>query len=192
MGILIIGLVIFLGAHSIRIFADPWRSAQIARIGADRWKGLYSSVSALGLVLFIWGFGIARHHPILLWTPPAGMRHLTFLLVAIAFVLITAAYVPGNRIKQSLGHPMAAGVAFWALGHLLVSSTANGVLLFAAFLVWSIASFLSSRRRDRIAGTVYPAGTLVRDALTVVIGLIAWAVFGMLLHGWLIGVPPMG
>jgi uncharacterized membrane protein len=191
MGILLLGLVLFLGAHSIRIFADGWRSAQIARLGEKPWKGLYALTSAIGFVLIIWGFGFARRAPVLLWAPPVGLRHLTFALVALAFVLIAAAYVPGNRIKSVLGHPMAAGTALWALGHLLVNGTANAVLLFAAFLVWAVASFVAGRRRDRAAGTTYPAGTVSRDAVTIVVGLVAWAVFGGFLHGWLIGVNPM-
>ncbi|TKC92475.1 NnrU family protein [Trinickia terrae] len=192
MGILVIGLLIFLGVHSIRIFADPWRSALIARLGERPWKGLYSIASIVGFVLIVWGYGIARREPVVVWAPPAGIQHLTILLVAIAFVLITAAYVPGNRIKRALGHPMAAGVALWAFGHLIANGTANAELLFAAFLVWSVASFLAGRRRDAVAGTTYPAGTVGRDVRVVVGGLVVWAVFGLFLHGWLIGVRPMG
>lgn len=192
MGILVIGLLLFLGVHSIRIVADPWRTAMRARIGEGPWKGLYSLTSIVGFALIIWGYGLARREPTLIWTPPVGIRHLTILLVAIAFILIAAAYVPGNRIKRVVGHPMAAGTAIWAFGHLLANGTANAVLLFAAFLVWAVASFLSGRHRDQAAGTAYPAGTLGRDVVTIVGGLVVWAVFGFLLHGALIGVSPMG
>jgi uncharacterized membrane protein len=192
MGILVIGLLLFLGVHSIRIVAEPWRTAMRARIGEGPWKGLYALISAVGFVLIIWGYGIARREPTVIWTPPMGIRHLTILLVAIAFILIAAAYVPGNRIKRWIGHPMAAGTAFWAFGHLIANGTASAVLLFAAFLVWAIASFLSARHRDQVAGTTYPAGTIGRDVVTVVGGLVVWAVFGFLLHGPLIGVSPMG
>jgi uncharacterized membrane protein len=192
MGILVIGLLIFLGVHSIRIFADSWRTAQRARLGEQAWKGLYALASIVGFVLIVWGYGIARREPAVVWTPPVGIRHLTILLVAIAFVLITAAYVPGNRIKRVIGHPMAAGTALWAFGHLIANGTANAIVLFAAFLVWAVASFLAARHRDQVAGTTYPAGPIGRDVVTVVGGLVVWAVFGWFLHGWLIGVSPMG
>ena len=192
MTILILGLLIFLGAHSVRIFADGWRTRQLARLGEGKWKGLYSVVSAVGLVLIVWGYGLARAEPTVLWMPPLWTRHVAALLTVPAFILIVAAYVPGNRIKAGLGHPMVAGVKVWAFAHLLANGTLAGVILFGAFLAWAMADFASARRRDRRAGTVYPAGTIVRDAVAVIVGLIAWAAFAFYLHGWLIGVRPFG
>src|SRR5262245_54032384 len=116
---LIVGLVIFLGAHSVRIFAEEWRARQIERLGHQPWKGLYSLVSVAGFALIVWGYGLAREHPVSLWNPPAWTRHVAALLTIITFVLWTAAYVPGNRIKAALGHPMILGVKVWALAHLI-------------------------------------------------------------------------
>jgi uncharacterized membrane protein len=192
MAILILGLLIFLGTHSVRIFADGWRTRQLARLGEGRWKGLYSVASTVGLVLIVWGFGLARSDPTFLWTPPLWMRHVAALLTLPAFILIVAAYVPGNRIKARLGHPMVVGVKVWAFAHLLAASTLAGAILFGAFLAWAVADFASARRRDRRAGTVYPAGTIARDALALIVGLLAWAAFAFYLHGWLIGVRPLG
>jgi uncharacterized membrane protein len=117
---------------------------------------------------------------------------LTALLVAVAFILTAAAYVPVNRIKRAIGHPMYAGVAVWAIGHLFVNGTLDAVILFGAFFVWATAGFLVWRQRDRVAGVQYPAGTAAGDVRAVVGGLVAWAVFAFLLHGWLIGVRPFG
>jgi uncharacterized membrane protein len=192
MTMLILGLLIFLGAHSVRIFADGWRTRQLARLGEGKWKGLYSVVSAVGLVLIVWGYGLARAEPTVLWMPPLWTRHVAALLTVPAFILIVAAYVPGNRIKAGLGHPMVAGVKVWAFAHLLANGTLAGVILFGAFLAWAVADFASARRRDRRAGTVYPAGTIARDAVAVIVGLVAWAAFAFYLHGWLFGVRPFG
>jgi uncharacterized membrane protein len=193
MGMLILGLIIFLGGHSVRLVAGPWRTAQIARLGERRWKGIYSIISVIGFVLIVWGYGIARRSATpLLMTPHFGTRHLTALLVAIAFVLIAAAYVPANRIKRVVGHPMYAGIAVWAIGHLLSSGTLNAVILFGAFFVWATAGFLAWRHRDRVAGVQYPAGTAAGDVGVIVGGLVAWAVFVFFLHDWLIGVRPLG
>lgn len=192
MGMLIPGLIIFLGAHSVRLFAESWRTQQFTRLGEQRWKGLYSIVSLIGLGLIVWGYGIAKRSAVFLWIAPVGMRHLTALLVVVAFILIAAAYVPGNRIKRTVGHPMYAGVAIWAFGHLLANGTVNAVILFGAFFVWAVAGLLVWRRRDRAAGVVYPAGTTAGDLKAVIGGLVAWVVFAFLLHGWLIGVRPFG
>jgi uncharacterized membrane protein len=192
MALLILGLVLFLGVHSLRIFADPWRTQCRAQLGEMRWKGLYSVVSIIGFVLIVWGFGLARQQPVLLYVPPLGLRHLNALFTLLAFVLVAAAYVPGNHFKAKLGHPMLAGVKVWAFGHLLATGMLHDVVLFGAFLLWAIVDFVSARRRDRAAGVVYPAGTAKGDIIAVVAGVVGWFVFAWWLHAWLIGVNPMG
>ena len=192
MTLLILGLILFLGLHSLRIFADSWRTAQIARLGEKPWKGLYSLASIVGFVLLIEGFGRARAATVVLWSPPFWTHYVAALLTLLAFVLVVAAYVPGTRIKSWLHHPMVLGVKVWAFAHLISNGTLADVVLFGSFLAWAIADFASSRRRDRVAGTVYPAGTAGKDAVAVVVGVVAWAVFAFWLHGWWIGVKPLG
>jgi uncharacterized membrane protein len=187
---LILGLVILLGTHSVRIVADDWRTAQIASKGEKTWKALYAIISIGGLALVVWGYGQTRVDPIDLWNPPQWTHHVTALLTVLAFIGFAAAYVPGNHIKASLGHPMVAGVKTWAVAHLLSNGRLADVVLFGAFLVWSVVTFSASRRRDRAAGTTYPAGTLKGDVITVVAGVIAAVIFSKFLHLWLIGVAP--
>jgi uncharacterized membrane protein len=192
MAMLILGLALFLGVHSIRLFADGWRTRQIARLGANGWKALYSLLSLAGFVLLVWGFGLARQHPVLVWVPPMALRHLNALFTLLAFVLLAAAYVPGNAIKARLGHPMLAAVKLWAFGHLLAAGMLHDVVLFGAFLLWAVVDFMVSRRRDRAAGVTYPKGPALRTVLTVVIGVAAWAAFAFWLHVLLVGVSPFG
>lgn len=190
MTILILGLIIFLGLHSVRILAEDWRNATRARIGENTWKGLYSVISIIGFVLIVWGYGVAREAPVVIWTPPPFTRHIAALLAVIAFVFLTAAYVPRNGIKAKLHHPMTLGVKTWALAHLIANGTLHDIVLFGAFLVWSVLLFSASRRRDRAAGTVYPAGSGGATALTIVAGIVAAVVFAGWLHAPLIGVRP--
>jgi uncharacterized membrane protein len=145
----------------------------------------------LGFVMLCWGFGLARQQPVLLYVPPMALRHLNALFTLVAFVLIAAAYVPRNHLKAKFGHPMLLGVKAWAFGHLLATGMLRDVVLFGAFLLWAVVLFIVSRRRDRRTGTTYPAGTLAGDAIAVVVGVVAWAVFALWLHLWLIGVNPM-
>ena len=191
MTILILGLVLFLGVHSVRIVADDWRTATRARIGEKAWKGIYSLLSLLGFGLIIYGFGLARQDPVVVWNPPMFMRHITILLVAIAFVMLAASHVPSNGIKARLHHPMVLGVKTWAFAHLLANGKLHDIVLFGAFLVWAIVDFSSARKRDAAAGTVYPAGTGAATVIAVVVGLVAFAVFAFGLHGPLIGVRPL-
>ncbi len=192
MAVLILGLVLFLGVHSTRIVADGWRTATIARIGEKPWKGLYALASIAGFVLIVWGFGLARRNPVYLWEAPMGMRHLAGTLLLIAFVLLVATYVPRNSIKARLHHPMVLAVMVWALAHLLANGNLADVVLFGSFLVWAVFSFLAARQRDRVAGTVYLAGTMAATAITVVVGLAFWALFAFWAHGYLFGVRPFG
>ena len=189
---LVLGLVVFLGVHSVRIVADGWRAQMRTRLGEGPWKGLYSLASAVGLALIVWGYGLARQQPVALWAPPVGMRHAAALLTLVAFVLLAAAYVPRNALKARLHHPMVLGVKVWALAHLLSNGNLADVVLFGAFLLWAVLSFRAARQRDRVQGTVYAAGTTAGTIATVVVGAVAWTAFALWGHAWLIGVAPLG
>jgi uncharacterized membrane protein len=190
---LVTGLVLFLGIHSVRVFADGWRSATIARVGEKPWKGIYSLASIAGIVLVVVGYGLARQNPVVLWNqPPVAMRHVAALLTLVAFVLIAAAYVPRNQVKARLHHPMILGVKVWALAHLLANNTLADVVLFGGFLLWAVLDFRAARKRDRSLVTAYPAGTASGTAVAVAAGAIAWAVFAFWLHGLMTGVSPLG
>jgi uncharacterized membrane protein len=189
--VLVLGLIIFLGLHSVRIVADDWRKQQIARIGANRWKGIYSILAIVGFVLIIWGFGLARQHPVLVYLPPLWLRHLNALFMLVALILFAAARVPRNHIKAKFGHPQVLAVKTWAFGHLLATGMLHDLVLFVPFLIWSVVLFIVSRRRDRRDGTVYPAGTLKGDVIAVVVGVVVWVLFAFWLHTLLIGVSPL-
>lgn len=191
MTMLILGLLIFLGIHCAG-FAPEWRQRRVDSMGALTWKGLYSVIALAGFVLIVLGFQRARLDPVVLYATPSWLGHLNALFTLVAFILLAAAYVPGNRLRAKIGHPMVAGTKIWAFGHLLSIGLLHDVVLFGAFLVWAIVAFAVLRRRDRAQGVTYAAGTLKGDAITVVVGLVAWGLFAFWLHGALIGVRPFG
>jgi len=193
MSYLVLGLAVFLGAHSVRIVAEQWRAQQQLRLGRQGWRAAYSLVSLAGFVLIVWGFGLARQTPTQLWSPPVGMRHLAALLNLLAFVLLAAAYVPGNRIKSWVQHPMVAAVVLWALAHLLANGNLAHVVLFGSFLLWAVADFAAARRRDQLdVRAATPAMHKGANGITVAIGVASWMAFTLWLHGLLIGVRPLG
>jgi uncharacterized membrane protein len=192
MALMILGLVVFLGVHSVRIFADPWRSAMVQRLGLWPFKGLYAIASIIGFVLIVIGFHAAKQESTVLYVTPAWMKHVTALLMMLAMTLFFAAYIPKNWFKARFHHPQLLSVKTWAFAHLLSVGVAADVVLFGAFLAWAVVDFIVSRRRDRANNVVYPPGNAIGTTITVAVGLVAWSVFALLLHGPLIGVRPLG
>lgn len=189
--VMVVGLLLFLGPHAVRIVADDWRVRTIARHGEGLWNGAYSLSSVLGLVLIVWGYGLARSDPVPLWDPPTALRHVALLLTAVAFMLVALNKTPVGPVKAAVGHPMILGVKVWAFAHLIANGTLADVVLFGSFLVWAIADYAASRRRDRRTGVVRVAGPFRPEAIAMTGGLVVWALFLFVLHEWLIGVDPL-
>ena len=189
---LVLGLLLFLGVHSLRIVADGWRGRTLARLGEPAWKAGYSLLSLAGFVLLVWGYGQARLAPVVLWASPTWTRHLAGLLMLASMVLLVAAYVPRNGLKARLRHPMVLSVKVWALAHLLANNTLADLLLFGSFLLWAVLDFRSLRQRDRAAGTVAAPGTTAGTLRALLIGALLWAALAFWGHGLLFGVRPFG
>jgi uncharacterized membrane protein len=189
---LIAGLVIFLGLHSSRIFADDFRAGIIASRGENVWKAIYAALSIGGFVLIVYGYGETRLAPITLWNPPVWTRHIAALLTLFAFILLAAAYIPKNPIKAKLAHPMLIGTKVWAAAHLLANGNVGDVLLFGSFLVWAILCFRAAKKRDHTAGKTYQSGPALTLFATVGLGILLWAAFAFYLHAAWIGVRPFG
>jgi uncharacterized membrane protein len=199
---LILGLVLFLGAHSTRIFAENWRQAILERLGEKAYKGVYTLVSLVGFGLMVFGFDQVRWDSPLLWAPPVWVKHAAALLMLLSLVLLASAYTPRNAIKAKLHHPMVLSVKVWALAHLLANPRLADVVLFGAFLIWSVLNFRAARQRDRLAAAATETGAEaavpgpeVSAAATwraIGIGVVVWAFLSSRGHTWLFGVSPLG
>jgi uncharacterized membrane protein len=188
MSVLVIGLIVFLGVHLFTTLRGP-RAALIGRIGEGAYKGLYSLVAAVGLVLIVWGFGRYRSGGwVQIWYPPAALRPLTYLLMWIAFIALAATYCPLGKIKSTLRHPMLVAVKAWALAHLLANGDLGAFVLFGAFLAWAVYDRIAVKRR----GDMGPPATSVTagDGIAIAVGTLAYVAMYWL-HPWLIGVPIM-
>ncbi|HEY0664040.1 MAG TPA: NnrU family protein [Thiobacillaceae bacterium] len=187
MRILLLGLVIFFGGHSVSIVSDAWRDRMAAKMGEWEWKALYSLVALVGVVLIAWGYGLARHDPVPVYAPPEWLRSVAMLLLIPVFPLLLATYLPG-RIRAAAKHPMLAATQLWAFAHLLANGTLADLLLFGTFLAWAVADRLSMAHRTQRPVPALPASR-ANDLVAVAAGLALWAAFILWLHGWLIGVP---
>ena len=190
MGLLILGLVLFLGVHSVGIVAPAWRERMVVRLGEIPWKGVYGLLSLVGLVLIVWGYGLARLEPVGLWSPPTWLRHVALLIMLPAFPLLLAAYLPG-RIQTAARHPMLAAVKLWAFAHLLANGNLADVLLFGSFLAWAVADRISLKRRISPPIPGAPPGP-ANDLIALVGGLVLYGAFIGGLHSSLFGVSPLG
>jgi uncharacterized membrane protein len=189
--IFVVGLVVFLGIHSISIVAPRWRDAQVRRLGDGPWKGLYSLVSIASFIAMIYGYGIVRQMPVVIYAPPIALKHLSFLLMIPVFPLLIAAYLPG-RIKRASRHPMLLAVIFWSVSHLIVNGTLNDVLLFGGFLAWALADWVSASTRTNPRMVPGAPPTAINDTIVVVAGLALYALMLFWGHARLIGVSPLG
>lgn len=185
--VLIAGLALFLGAHSVSIVAAGWRNRTAARIGEKTWQGIYGLVAIAGFSLIVWGYGLARQGPVVLYVPPVWVQHLVLLLMVPVFPLLFAAYLPG-RIQTATKHPMLAAVTIWAFAHLLANGMLADLVLFGSFLLWSVADRLSMRWREPLPVQGAPPSKR-NDLIAVFAGLALYGAFVLWLHPWLIGVP---
>jgi uncharacterized membrane protein len=187
MWILVLGLVLFFGMHSARMALPSLREAQLSA-NEKRWKGLYAGVSFAGLLLIILAWWVGQGDNVALYTPPDWGRHVTMLLVWVAFILLASANMPAGRIKQWVKHPMVVGVALWGLGHLLANGDLFGTLTFGAFFLYGVIN------RIAVIGRGDPAPVVVRprsDLIAIVAGTVLYAIFVFALHQWLFGVSPL-
>jgi uncharacterized membrane protein len=187
---LVLGLVLFFATHTLPM-APAWRERALRLVSKPAYQLVFSLLSAAALVLVVIGYGQMRWHARLdpqLWTPPVGLRHVTFLLMLPAMVLLVAAYVP-SRIRTVAQHPMLAAVALWAFAHLLVNADLASVIVFGSFLIWAVGDRISVGRRQALGPLGARGGGLAGDITAVVGGVALYLLMIFFGHSWLIGVP---
>ena len=191
--VMIIGIIVFLGIHSVRIVAPRWRLARMEQWGEQKWKGLYSLVSIVGLALLVWGFGMARLEAPVLYEPPVWMKHITLLLMLLAFIFLGVFIARPGRLKPALKHPMLIAIKTWALAHLLANGDLASLILFLSFLAWAVFDRIALKRQARagLAPATISPGPVSNDLIAVLIGLVLYGLFIWKLHAILIGVSPM-
>ena len=189
---LILCLLIFFATHSIRLIAPGFRSGMIARMGEGPWKGVYSLVSILTILLVAYAFGEARQETGMLYYPPVFMSHIAVLLMLFAMICLVASVLPAGHIATKTKHPLVLSLKIWALAHLLANGETSSVILFVAFLAWGVVMRIVLKRRARAGeNVVRPFVSSRYDIMAVVLGVVLWAAFIWKLHEWLIGVQPI-
>ena len=185
---LVLGLVVFIGIHSIRIVAPGWRESTIESVGENAWKATYSVVSLASFVLLIFGYSLAKPEATQVYTPFSEMYHVVLLLMAIAFVMMMASNLGPSHIKQKFKHPFLLATILWSISHLWMNGDSASLVLFGSFLVWAVIDLRSAFQRPK---TEKPAPILRNDIISVIVGLGLYGLFLWVLHEALFGVAPV-
>ena len=209
MEMMILGLILFLGSHSVGIFAPLWREKTVGKIGLNPYKGITSLVALAGIILIVKGHDNALDSLTWGWAPPLFTKHLTVLLMLFALIMLVSSFVPNNHIKAKLKHPMILGVKIWAFSHLICNGEGANVILFGSFLVWAVLDFRSVRQKDRLASQAdtvnhfpgvadqtinsapIPQPSTFNTLLCIVLGALIWLALVAYLHNLLFGVYPI-
>jgi uncharacterized membrane protein len=184
-----LGLVLFLGTHSIGIVAPAWRDRFKSVWGPGLWRSVYSILSVIGFVLLLYGFSRARQQPIVWYSPDYGLRLAARVLMVPVLPLVLAAYLPG-KIQRATKHPLLAAVKLWAFAHLLANGTAADVVLFGAFLIWAVADRIALKRHPKPMAATLPTSKW-NDLIAVALGLALYVWMLEWLHLHLFGVSPL-
>jgi uncharacterized membrane protein len=186
---LIGGLALFIVVHLVPT-RPALRAALVGRLGPGLYRGLFSLVSIAGLGLIVLGYGqmqgLGRGNP-QLWVPPVWIKHVVFLLMIPAMILLVAAYVP-SRIRSAVGHPMLAAIKIWAFAHLLANGDLASVLLFGSLLGFAVYDRISVAGRPSPGPLGDARGGAIQDILVVVAGLAVYALLLFWGHAKLTGV----
>jgi uncharacterized membrane protein len=188
--VMIFGLVLFLGAHTLTTMREL-RGHLVAAMGEGGYKIGYALVSLAGLALIVWGFAHYRAAGLWpVWTPPTFLKHLNIALMLPAVILVVAAYLRG-RIYTAVKHPMLAGVKLWAFGHLLANGDLGGIILFGSFLAWAVYDRISLKSRADSGSPPIPVGGATNDLIAVAVGVIVYLALAFAFHPVVIGIPVM-
>ena len=184
MTLFVLGLAVFFSGHLWTALAREQRAALIKKVGAGPFKGMYSLVALAGFAMIVIGWRGADASAV--YSPPAYLRHVTYLLVLIAFICLASAYLPKGKIAAAVKHPMLAGVKLWAFGHLLSNGEVRSILLFGSFLAFAVIDRIVVKRRNEPTPT---AGPFANDLIAIAVGAGAWAAVYFFLHRYIAGVP---
>jgi len=197
LGIMVLGLALFLGVHTLPAKREL-RGRAIVLLGEAGYKGVYALISLLGIVLIAWGFSHYRASGMIdVWEglcPPAvlrAFRHITVALMLPAVILVVAAYVRGH-IYAAVKHPMLAGVKLWAAAHLLANGDLGSIILFGSFLGWAVFDRISLKRRADTGALAIPVGGWSNDLIAIAVGIVAYLALAFAFHPVVIGVPVVG
>jgi uncharacterized membrane protein len=188
---LLVGLALFSVVHLFSMLLPAVRNSLKTRMGEGPYKGLYSLLALTGFALIIWGYILVSNGPEaadVVYEPAAGSRHITMLLVLLAFISLASTGGKGY-IARLVRQPMSVGVALWSVGHLLSNGRRYDLYIFGTFLALALLDIILSTARGKLR---LKPPTLRADIIAVVSGTILYAVFLFGFHPYILGIRVVG
>lgn len=212
---LLLAALFWIALH-IGVAGSPVRGAVIGRIGARRWRGLFASLSVIGLVWLGWAYALSQQpdnfyglrlvEDWMLWVPLVVMPFALVLFVGAVSVRNPTAVggeaalqqaEPATGILRITRHPMLWSFALWAVAHLLAKGDLGSLLLFGSILVTALAGMASIDRkraatsseawaRFRDRTSVLPFGAILAGRNRLIFAEIGWKRIGIALVAWLV------
>ena len=185
MTLLIIGLLLWIGAHLFKRLAPGPRAAMQDRMG-DASKGVIALVLVGSIVLMVIGYRAADSA--FLWGRSPATTGINNLLMLVSVALFGL----GNsksRLRKKMRHPMLTGVIVWAAAHILVNGDTASLVLFGGMTVWALLEMALINRADP-QFVPYEGGSVAGDIKLGIITIVVFAVIAAI-HTWL-GYNPFG
>lgn len=131
------------------------RGSLIARMGEDRYTGLYSLVVLAALCGMVYGYIVAPFVP--LWEGPAWLRWPPLLVMPIVMIMQVVGFKPVKPgpdgvpvgIHSITRHPGQVSTAAWALLHLPPNGDLAAVVLFGSLLTLATVGVWHIEHRKR-------------------------------------------
>jgi uncharacterized membrane protein len=180
-GLLVLGLLIWVGAHIFKRVAPDQRAAM-----GEKGKGIVAVALFISLGLMIWGYRGAEF--INVWYPPSFMTHINNLLMLVAIFVFGMSATTG-RLRGKMRHPQLTSVKIWAVAHLLVNGDLASIVLFGGMLAWAVLEVILINKAVPVWDRPQP-GEAKKDVVLVVITLVMYGLIAGI-HMWL-GVSPFG
>jgi uncharacterized membrane protein len=186
MGMLVLGLVLFIGIH-VFVTLRGARAAVVDTIGKWPYRALFAVLSVVGILLIGFGFGKYRASGwIDVWYPPRWTYYVTQLLMWPASIFVVAAYIRGNIWRQ-LKHPMLVGIKTWAVAHLISNGDLGSIILFGSFLIWAGYDRVTLKYRTDPGSPALPVNGRRNDVIAIVVGTVLYLLLGLVFHPLVVG-----
>ena len=180
MNLLILGIIIFFSIHLVPIL--PIKNILINRLGENKYKGLFSLIALVGLLIIIYGFSRADFYPI--WDPLPYSKEIALALMPISMILLAAANIQTN-IKKFIKHPMLIGILIWSFVHLIANGDLRSIILFGSFGLYALIDIFFSKKV--LTTNIEVKYTLSKDIMVIIIGLVAYLII-VYYHQFIAGV----
>ncbi len=158
---LIAATALFLGMHWI-VSGSPLRGVIVARMGEGPFKAAFAFTITVSLLWMGWAYAHAPHLPT--WGTAGNLKPLSWVLMAIAFVLFGASVteknpttlgrVPPDQVEargvvRVTRHAGLFGLGLWGLAHFIVNGDWASHLLFGSFAFQGLIAPLNLDRKYR-------------------------------------------